>query len=124
MGAKQSPEMVAAKKLVLEKGFTQYAAAAKTGITRGAISKSKWYREHVAELEAAENKKAAKKAARVKAPAAKPAPAPAPRAVAKRPALAAAYGAAVDEKERKRLAKNAAQKIRDQARRAKKEAAV
>lgn len=45
MAAKVSPEMLKAKKLVLEKGLTPYAAAAKAGITKSAIYQSAWYKE-------------------------------------------------------------------------------
>jgi molybdopterin-binding protein len=48
MGAKVSAEMVKAKSLVLEGGATAYAAAKATGLTVGAISRTKWYRDHVA----------------------------------------------------------------------------
>ncbi len=60
MGARQSPEMAKAKKLVLG-GMSQYEAAAKSGITAGAISKAPWYREHKAELAAAAKTKRARK---------------------------------------------------------------
>lgn len=60
MGARQSPEMAKAKKLVLEKGMSQYAAAAAAGITAGAISKAAWYREHKAALAAAAKKRGRK----------------------------------------------------------------
>lgn len=48
MGAKVSGEMVRAKELVLVHGATAYAAAKATGLTTGAISRTKWYRAHVA----------------------------------------------------------------------------
>jgi hypothetical protein len=48
MGAKVSAEMVKAKQLVLEGGATAYAAAKATKLTVGAISRTKWYRDHVA----------------------------------------------------------------------------
>lgn len=48
MGAKVSAEMVKAKQLVLEKGATAYSAAHACGLTTGAISRTKWYRDHVA----------------------------------------------------------------------------
>lgn len=67
MGARQSPEMAKAKKLILEKGFSQYAAAAAAGITAGAISKSTWYREHKAALEASAAAAAARAKARARA---------------------------------------------------------
>lgn len=47
MGARISAEMRAARKLV-EAGHTAYAAAKATGLTQGAISKSKWYKEFIA----------------------------------------------------------------------------
>lgn len=49
MGAKISAEMVRAKELVLERGATAYAAARAVGLTTGAISRTDWYRAHVAE---------------------------------------------------------------------------
>lgn len=48
MGAKVSGEMVRAKALVLDHGATAYAAAKATGLTTGAISRTDWYRAHVA----------------------------------------------------------------------------
>ena len=45
MGAKQSAEMRKAMKLVLERGMTQAGAARAAGLTKGAISKSQWYRD-------------------------------------------------------------------------------
>lgn len=45
MGAKESAEMAKARKLVIEKGMTPYAAAAKVGITKQAIYVAPWYRE-------------------------------------------------------------------------------
>ena len=45
MAAKVSAEMLKAKKLVMEKGLTPYAAAAKAGITRSAIYQAAWYKE-------------------------------------------------------------------------------
>ena len=45
MAAKQSAEMVEAKKLVTEKGLTPYAAAQKVGLTKSAIYQAKWYKE-------------------------------------------------------------------------------
>lgn len=41
-GAKTSPEMLEARKLI-ERGATAYAAAKATGLTRGAITRSPWY---------------------------------------------------------------------------------
>lgn len=60
MGAKQSPEMAEAQRLVTKCGFTQYAAAVATGVTRGGISKAPWYREHLAKQAEAEKKRVAK----------------------------------------------------------------
>lgn len=48
MGAKTSAEMVRAKALVLEQGATAYQAAQATGLTVGAISRTKWYHDHIA----------------------------------------------------------------------------
>jgi predicted transcriptional regulator len=48
MGAKVSDAMRQARHMVEVEGKSAYEAAAATGITRGAISKSKWYREFVA----------------------------------------------------------------------------
>ena len=45
MGAKQSPQMVEAKRLVVECGLTAYAAAKQAGITAEAIYMSPWYKE-------------------------------------------------------------------------------
>lgn len=45
MAAKESAEMVKARKLVTEKGLTPYAAAQKVGLTRSAIYQSAWYKE-------------------------------------------------------------------------------
>lgn len=45
MGARQSPQMVRAKAMVLEHGVTPYAAALACGITRAAIYMSPWYKE-------------------------------------------------------------------------------
>lgn len=50
MGARVSAEMVRARELVLEKGATAYGAARATGLTVGAISRTKWYAAHVATL--------------------------------------------------------------------------
>lgn len=48
MGARVSAEMVKARELVLERGATAYGAAQATGLTVGAISRTKWYIAHVA----------------------------------------------------------------------------
>lgn len=37
--------MKLAKHLILQKHYSQYKAAKEAGITKGAISKAKWYRE-------------------------------------------------------------------------------
>lgn len=66
MGARQSPEMDRAQELVTKRGYTQYAAAVETGITRGAISKSRWYRDFVAKQAAADAAREARNAARRK----------------------------------------------------------
>lgn len=58
MGAKQSQEMKKAQRLVVERGMTQYAAAKAAGVTAGAISKSAWYRAHVAATAAPAKRKA------------------------------------------------------------------
>lgn len=47
MGAKVSTAMQQARALI-EKGMTAYEAARQCGITRGAISRAKWYRDHIA----------------------------------------------------------------------------
>ena len=44
MAAKESAEMVKARKLVTEKGLTPYAAAKKVGLTRSAIYMAPWYK--------------------------------------------------------------------------------
>lgn len=44
MGAKQSPEMAVAKKLVTVDGLSPYAAAKVAGISKQAIYMSTWYR--------------------------------------------------------------------------------
>jgi len=43
MGAKQSPEMAVAKKLVMTEGLSAYAAAKVAGISKQAIYMSTWY---------------------------------------------------------------------------------
>ncbi len=46
MGAKESEAMKQAQELVTgPRKLTQYEAAKITGLTRGAISKAKWYRD-------------------------------------------------------------------------------
>lgn len=45
MGARQSPQMVRAKAMVLEHGVTPYAAALACGITRAAIYQAQWYKD-------------------------------------------------------------------------------
>jgi DNA-binding XRE family transcriptional regulator len=45
MGAKVSAEMLKAKHLVLEKGYTAAAAAKAAGISKQAIYLSRWYRD-------------------------------------------------------------------------------
>lgn len=47
MAAKESVEMGKARKLILEKGLTAYAAAKIVGLTRSAIYQAKWYREYM-----------------------------------------------------------------------------
>lgn len=50
MGAKESAEMKRARVLVTgPRKLTQYEAAKITGLTRGAISKAKWYRDFIIE---------------------------------------------------------------------------
>lgn len=49
MGAHESEAMKRARDLVLGPlRLTAYAAAKQAGISQGAISKSKWYRAHIA----------------------------------------------------------------------------
>lgn len=45
MAAKESDAMKKARKLVMEKGLTPYAAAAKVGLTRSAIYMAPWYKD-------------------------------------------------------------------------------
>ncbi len=45
MAARESAEMVKARKLVTEKGLTPYAAAQKVDLTRSAIYMAPWYKE-------------------------------------------------------------------------------
>jgi predicted transcriptional regulator len=52
MGAKESAAMKTARELVTgPRGLNQSQAAKETGLTRGAISKAKWYREFKATTE-------------------------------------------------------------------------
>jgi hypothetical protein len=44
MTAKESVEMARARHMVLQEGKNQNQAAVATGLTRGAISKTAWYR--------------------------------------------------------------------------------
>lgn len=44
MAARESAEMVKARKMVTEQGITPYAAAAKVGLTRSAIYMAPWYK--------------------------------------------------------------------------------
>lgn len=46
-GAKQSPQMTEALRLIIVEGKSQYAAAKLAGITPGAISKNQQYRDHI-----------------------------------------------------------------------------
>lgn len=57
MAGKVSSEMLEARKLV-EKGATPYAAAKKTGLTTGAITRSQWYKDRKATAAETEAKKA------------------------------------------------------------------
>lgn len=45
MGARQSPQMVEAKRLVTQEGLTAYAAAKQAGISAEAIYMSAWYKQ-------------------------------------------------------------------------------
>lgn len=45
MPARESAAMAKARKLIIQKGLTAYAAAQKAGITRSAIYMSAWYKE-------------------------------------------------------------------------------
>jgi len=47
MDAHESEAMRRARELITLWGLTQYAAAQQTGLTRGAISKSSWYRQFI-----------------------------------------------------------------------------
>jgi len=55
MGAKTSAEMIRARKLITEQGCTAYQAARATGLTVGAISRTQWYKSHVAGLPATDD---------------------------------------------------------------------
>jgi hypothetical protein len=46
MAAKESAEMVKARKLVMVDGVTPYAAAQQVGLTRSAIYMSTWYKTY------------------------------------------------------------------------------
>lgn len=46
MAAKESAEMVKARKLVIIDGITPYAAAQQVGLTRSAIYMAPWYKAH------------------------------------------------------------------------------
>jgi hypothetical protein len=45
MAAHESEAMKKARKLVIEKGMTAYAAALKVGLTRSAIYMAPWYKD-------------------------------------------------------------------------------
>ena len=45
MGARESEAMREARLLIIEEGYTAYAAAAKVGLTRSAIYMAPWYKE-------------------------------------------------------------------------------
>lgn len=45
MAAKESAAMAKARKLVVDKGLTPYAAAKECGLTRSAIYMAPWYKE-------------------------------------------------------------------------------
>lgn len=45
MGARESAQMVEARRLVTECGLTAYEAAKRAGITRSAIYMSAWYKQ-------------------------------------------------------------------------------
>jgi len=45
MPARESAAMARARKLIIEKGLTAYAAAQKVGISRSAIYMAPWYRK-------------------------------------------------------------------------------
>jgi DNA-binding XRE family transcriptional regulator len=45
MGAKESPEMKEARRLVIEEKLTPYAAAKRAGVSRQSIYMSAWYKK-------------------------------------------------------------------------------
>lgn len=45
MAARESAQMVAARKLVTQRGLTAYAAAKKVGLSSSAIYMAAWYKE-------------------------------------------------------------------------------
>lgn len=47
MGARESEAMKKARDLIINKGYNQYQAQKETGLSQGAISKAKWYRDHM-----------------------------------------------------------------------------
>lgn len=61
MAAIESDKMKKARKLVKEKGWTPYAAAAEVGLTRSAIYMAPWYKEWKAEKCKSSKKKPAAK---------------------------------------------------------------
>lgn len=63
-GAKTSPEMLKARKLV-EAGATPYAAAKAVGLTTGAITRSTWYKEYRASRPADTSETPAERAQRL-----------------------------------------------------------
>jgi len=58
MGAKTSPEMIKARKLIML-GVWPAEAARKSGVTANAIYISKWYKDHIKEQRAALQNEAA-----------------------------------------------------------------
>lgn len=52
-GARTSPAMKEARRLIEEEGYSGYKAAKATGISESAISKTKWRREQLAKKRAA-----------------------------------------------------------------------
>lgn len=57
MAAKESAEMVKARRLIIDGGMTAYAAAQKVGLTRSAIYMAPWYKAHMKALAEAKVKK-------------------------------------------------------------------
>ena len=45
MAARESAEMVKARKLITERGYSAYAAAQQVGLTRSAIYMAPWYKK-------------------------------------------------------------------------------